>query len=49
MDFVDDKKIEEMRTQAKEEVTQGAKEAEEADFPDVSTAADNVYGDLEVV
>jgi 2-oxoisovalerate dehydrogenase E1 component alpha subunit len=49
MDFVDDKKIEEMREQAKQEVTDGAKAAEEADFPDVSTAAQNVYGDLEVV
>lgn len=49
VDLIDDAKIEEMREQAKAEADAGAKEAEAADFPDVSTAADNVYGNLEVV
>ena len=49
VEIVDDKRIEEIRTEAKEEVAQGAKEAEEADFPDPSTAADNVYGDISVL
>ena len=49
VDVIDDKKIEEMRETAKAEADQGAKDAEAADFPDVSTAAHNVYGNLEVV
>ena len=49
VDLLDDKKIEELRSSTKEEVATGAKEAEAADFPDPSTAADHVYGDLEVV
>ena len=49
VDVLDEKKIEEMREQAKADVTEGAKEAEAADFPDPSTAATQVYGDLEVV
>jgi 2-oxoisovalerate dehydrogenase E1 component alpha subunit len=49
VDLIDDAKIEEMREQAKAEADAGAKDAEAADFPDVSTAADNVYGNLEVV
>jgi 2-oxoisovalerate dehydrogenase E1 component alpha subunit len=49
VEVIDDKKIEELREQTKQEVTEGAKAAEEADFPDVATAATNVYGDLEVV
>ena len=49
VDLIGDAKIEEMRTQAKTEADEGAKSADEADFPDVSTAAQNVYGNLEVV
>ena len=49
VDLIDDAKIAEMREQAKTEADEGAKSAEAADFPDVSTAADNVYGNLEVV
>ena len=49
VDLIDDKKIEEMREQAKAEVTDQAKLAEQADFPDPSTAMDNVYAErLEV-
>ena len=48
VDVIDEKKSQEMREQAKAEVTQGAKEADESDFPDVSTAGKHVYGDLEV-
>lgn len=49
MDLIDDAKIEALREETKTEVSEGAKAAEEAEFPDPSTAADNVYGDLEVV
>jgi 2-oxoisovalerate dehydrogenase E1 component alpha subunit len=49
VDLIDDATIAEMREQAKTEADEGAKDAEAADFPDVSTAADNVYGNLEVV
>jgi 2-oxoisovalerate dehydrogenase E1 component alpha subunit len=49
VDLIDDAKIEAMREETKAEVTEGAKAAEEADFPDPGTAADHVYGDLEVV
>ena len=49
VDLIDDAKIEELRGQAKADADAGAKEADEADFPDVSTAAQNVYGNLEVV
>ena len=48
VDIVDDKAIEEMRAEIKTEVDKGAKDAEEAPFPDVATAGTNVYGDLEV-
>ena len=49
VDLIDDKKVEEMREQAKAEVTDQAKLAEQADFPDPSTAMDNVYAErLEV-
>ena len=48
VDIVDDKKIEEIREEAKAEVAKGAKEAEEADFPDVSTAPQNVYAGIDV-
>ena len=49
VEFLDDKKIEEMRDEIKTLVSEGAKEAEAADFPDPSTAALHVYGDMEVV
>ncbi|MDQ3985277.1 MAG: thiamine pyrophosphate-dependent dehydrogenase E1 component subunit alpha [Actinomycetota bacterium] len=48
VDVVDDKKIEEMREKTKQEVADGAKAAEEADFPEPSDAAKNVYANLEV-
>ena len=48
VDLIDDAKIEQMREEAKAEADEGAKSAEEADFPDVSTAAQNVYGNHEV-
>jgi 2-oxoisovalerate dehydrogenase E1 component alpha subunit len=47
--ILDDKKVESLREETKSEVSRGAKEAEEADFPDPLTAMKNVYGDLEVV
>jgi 2-oxoisovalerate dehydrogenase E1 component alpha subunit len=49
VDVLDDAKIEEMREQVKADVAEGAKEAEEADFPDPATAAKHVYADMEVV
>jgi 2-oxoisovalerate dehydrogenase E1 component alpha subunit len=49
VDVIDDAKIDEMRTQAKDEVAEGSREAEKADFPDVSTAGKGVYGNMEVV
>ena len=49
VDIIDDKKIEEMREQTKTEVAEGAKEAEEADFPDLPPPREHVYGDMEVV
>jgi 2-oxoisovalerate dehydrogenase E1 component alpha subunit len=48
VDLIDDDKIDELKTAAKEEVTQQAVEAEAADFADVSTAADNVYAGMDV-
>jgi 2-oxoisovalerate dehydrogenase E1 component alpha subunit len=48
VEVLDDSKIEEMREQAKADVVEGVKEAEAANFPDPSTAADHVYGNLEV-
>jgi 2-oxoisovalerate dehydrogenase E1 component alpha subunit len=48
VDLADDAKIEEMRASAKDEVSKAAAEAAEAELPDPSTAADHVYGDLEV-
>lgn len=43
-----DKKIEDVRAETKQEVAEGAKAAEEAAFPDPSTGADHVYGDIKV-
>jgi 2-oxoisovalerate dehydrogenase E1 component alpha subunit len=48
VDFIDDKKIEEMRSEAKEQVVEGAKEAEAADLPDAADAGKHVYADVEV-
>ena len=48
VDILDDKKIDEIREQAKSKVADEAKEAEAADFPDPIDAAKHVYGDMEV-
>ncbi len=45
---VDDAKVDEIKESAKQEVTQGAQEAEAADFPDPTTAAQHVYADIDV-
>jgi len=45
VEMIDDGKIEEMRDQAKTEVTEQATDAEAADFPDPSTALDHVYAE----
>ena len=49
VEVIDDARIDEMTEQAKTEVADGARVAEQADFPDVATAAKHVYGDMEVV
>ena len=46
--LIDDARIAEMREEVTAEVTQGAQEAEQADFPDPSTAALHVYADMGV-
>ena len=48
VDMIDDPKIEEMREQAKQEVADGAKQAEAAGFPDPHDAGKHVYADIEV-
>ncbi|HVL65422.1 MAG TPA: thiamine pyrophosphate-dependent dehydrogenase E1 component subunit alpha [Actinomycetota bacterium] len=48
VDVLDDDKIAQMREETKTLVSEGAKEAEEADWPDPSTATRHVYADLEV-
>ena len=48
VDLIDDAKVDELKTQAKAEVTEQAAEAEASDFADVSTAAENVYADIDV-
>jgi 2-oxoisovalerate dehydrogenase E1 component alpha subunit len=48
VDIVDEKRIEEIREHAKADVAQGAKAADEAEFPDPIDAARHVYADLEV-
>jgi 2-oxoisovalerate dehydrogenase E1 component alpha subunit len=45
---IDDAGIEDARARAKSEVTDGAKAAEEAEWPDPMTATKHVYADLEV-
>ena len=48
-DLLDDAKVAEMQERTKEEVARGVAEAEASDFPDPSTALDNVYAErLEV-
>jgi 2-oxoisovalerate dehydrogenase E1 component alpha subunit len=46
VDVLDDAAIEEMRAQARDEVAQGVREAEEAELPDPATAEQRVYADL---
>jgi 2-oxoisovalerate dehydrogenase E1 component alpha subunit len=48
VEMLDDDKISETRGQVRAEVDEGARQAEEEDFPDPSTAMKNVYADLEV-
>ena len=48
VDVLDDKTLDEMQERTKTEVAEGAKEAEEAEFPDPNTAGLHVYADLEV-
>jgi 2-oxoisovalerate dehydrogenase E1 component alpha subunit len=48
VDVLDDSKIEELKEEAKTEVAEGAKAAEQADFPDPQTAAQHVYADIDV-
>ena len=48
VDVLDDSKIEQMRDEAKQEVADGAKQAEAADFPDPADAGKHVYADIEV-
>jgi 2-oxoisovalerate dehydrogenase E1 component alpha subunit len=48
VEILDEVKINETRERVKEEVADGAKQAEEADFPDPSSATKHVYADLEV-
>ncbi|MFN2589098.1 MAG: thiamine pyrophosphate-dependent dehydrogenase E1 component subunit alpha [Actinomycetota bacterium] len=48
VDVLDDGKIAELREQTKTEVDEGAKAAEQSDFPDPLTAGQHVYADLEV-
>jgi 2-oxoisovalerate dehydrogenase E1 component alpha subunit len=48
VEVLDDAKLEEMREQAKADVAEGVKEAEAANLPDPSTAANHVYGNQEV-
>jgi 2-oxoisovalerate dehydrogenase E1 component alpha subunit len=48
LDLIDDQQIEETRERSKSEVTEGARAAEDAEWPDPSTATKHVYADLEV-
>lgn len=48
-DIMSGVEIEEMRSAAKQDVAEGAQEAQEADFPDPATAMRHVYADMEVV
>ncbi|MGI8773935.1 MAG: thiamine pyrophosphate-dependent dehydrogenase E1 component subunit alpha [Actinomycetota bacterium] len=46
--LLDDEKVEALRAETKTEVSEAAKEAEGAAFPDPATGADHVYGDIKV-
>ena len=48
IDVVDGPGVEEMRAQARADVAEGVKEADEAPLPDPATATSHVYGDIEV-
>ncbi len=48
VDILDDKRIEEIREHALSDVSEGAKAAETADFPDPLEGAKHVYADLDV-
>ena len=48
VNLIDDAKIEQLKTEAKDEVSQEAAAAEASDFPDPSTAPMNVYADIDV-
>ncbi|MGH2737081.1 MAG: thiamine pyrophosphate-dependent dehydrogenase E1 component subunit alpha [Actinomycetota bacterium] len=48
VDALDEAGVEQARERAKEEVAEGVKQAQEAEFPDPTTAADQVYSDLKV-
>jgi TPP-dependent pyruvate/acetoin dehydrogenase alpha subunit len=43
---VDEATIGDMREEARANVAEGARQADEADFPDPSSAARNVYADV---
>lgn len=45
-EVIEDSRIEEMREQTKEEVSEGAKSAQEADFPDPADAMKHVFADV---
>ncbi len=47
-EVLDDAEVTELKERTKAEVQEGVKEADEADFPDPATAADGVYGGLEM-
>jgi 2-oxoisovalerate dehydrogenase E1 component alpha subunit len=49
VDALDDDAIAQTRDRMKEEVADGARQAEEADFPDPASATKHVYADLEVM
>jgi 2-oxoisovalerate dehydrogenase E1 component alpha subunit len=48
VDILDEKRVEEIKEHAKSDVADGAKAADEADFPDPADAGKHVYGDMEV-
>jgi 2-oxoisovalerate dehydrogenase E1 component alpha subunit len=48
IDVIDGDKIAQMRDEAKQEVLDGVREADEADFPTPESAARHVYADIEV-
>jgi 2-oxoisovalerate dehydrogenase E1 component alpha subunit len=49
VEIIDDKQIDELRDAARSEVSDGLRAAESAEAPDPSTAASNVYANIEVV